>query len=420
MSIVGVRQPEFGQRLRQLRQERGLSQRDVAGDVVNPSYISLLETGARVPTLEVVLQIAQALDVNLEALVADATLPVKAADENPEAGRALVLDILARSALDFGDLDDAGERYQRAYDSAVRDGGPSWVLERGIALQDILILRADHHSRYALLNDLVAVAEQVGVPELIVKLRLDKAAAARDCGHMAEALRLTESAMAILPDTELADTGEHVRALGVLISVKVDSGDTGDIAPLVDRMLACAERLGSRTVLGRSHWAASVAYARLGAGELAERHVRQAKDMLAQPGTSIREWGRFARAAASALLDADAELAEVDQYVNWMRAALELVDSPADHAKMVSIEARYALARGEFERALELSENEPDGLPTVELVRLRRARGRALHRLGRTDEAVDALRSAAHLCEELAAYRVAAQVWREIDDMRSA
>ncbi|MDQ3579453.1 MAG: helix-turn-helix domain-containing protein, partial [Actinomycetota bacterium] len=302
MSIVGVRQPGFGQRLRQLRQERGLSQRDVAGDVVNPSYISLLETGARVPTLEVVLQIAQALDVNLEALVDDATLPVKTADENP--GRAFVLDILARNALDFGDLDDAVERYRRAYDSAVRDCVPSWVLKRGIALQDILILRADHQARYALLNDLVEVAEQVGVPELIVKLRLDKAAAARDCGHLAEALRLTESAMVILPDTELADTGEHVRALGVLISVKVDSGDTGDIAPLVDRILARAERLGSRTVLGRSHWAASVAYSRLGAGELAERHVRQAKDMLAQPGTSIREWGRFARAAASALLDA--------------------------------------------------------------------------------------------------------------------
>ncbi|SDI33446.1 DNA-binding transcriptional regulator, XRE-family HTH domain [Actinokineospora alba] len=420
MSIVGVQQPEFGRRLRQLRQERGLSQRDVAGDVVNPSYISLLETGARVPTLEVVLQIARALDVHLEALVADAVLPIKEVEQSPEANRTLVLDILARSALDVGDLDDAGDRYQSAYDSAVRDGVPSAVVERGIALQDVLILRADHQARYALLDNLVTVADQLDVPELMVKLRLDKAAAARDCGRMAEAMVLASCAMEALPDTELADTGENVRALGVLISVKVDSGDTGEIPALVDRMLACAEKLGSRTVLGRAHWAASVAFARLGVGERAERHVRHAKDMLAQPGTSIREWGRFASAAASVLLDADAELSEVDQYVNWMRSALELADSPGDQAKLVSIEARYALARGESERALELSEDEPDGLAAADLLRLRRTRGRALHRMGRTEEAVEALRSAARLGEELASYRVAAEVWREIDELRSA
>lgn len=420
VSIVGVQQPEFGRRLRQLRQERGLSQRDVAGDVVNPSYISLLETGARVPTLEVVLQIAQALDVHLEALVADAVLPIKEVEKGPEVNRTLVLDILARSALDFGDLDDAGDRYQSAYDSAVRDGVPSAVVERGIALQDVLILRVDHHGRYALLDNLVSVADQLAVPELMVKLRLDKAAAARDCGHMAEAVLLATSAMEALPDTELANTGEHVRALGILISVKVDSGDTGDIPTLVDGMLACAEKLGSRTVLGRAHWAASVAFARLGVGERAERHVRQAKDMLAQPGTSIREWGRFACAAASVLLDAEAELSEVDQYMTWMRAALELADSPGEQSKVLSIEARYALARGDCERALELSEHESEGLAAADLLRLRRTRGRALYRLGRTDEAVEALRAAARLGEELDAYRVAAEVWREIDEMRSA
>ncbi|MFC7617417.1 helix-turn-helix domain-containing protein [Actinokineospora soli] len=73
-SSVGIRQPEFGQRLRRLRLAKGLSQRDVAGTVVNPSYISLLESGARVPTLEVVMQLAAALEVAPEDL-AGITVP---------------------------------------------------------------------------------------------------------------------------------------------------------------------------------------------------------------------------------------------------------------------------------------------------------------------------------------------------------
>ncbi|GGS36284.1 MULTISPECIES: helix-turn-helix domain-containing protein [Actinokineospora] len=421
MSIVGIRQPEFGQRLRKLRQERRLSQRDVAGNVVNPSYISLLESGARVPTLEVVLEIAQVLDVPVEDLVGEA-VPVRAdtADRRAERNRELVHNVLVRSALDVGALDEAQARHEQVYAAAVRDGSPAAVLEHGIALQDVLHQRADHQARYTLLTDLVRVAEDFGVEELLVKLRLDMATAARDRGNLGEALGLAESAVAVLPRTELADSPEHVRALGILLSVRVDSGETGDIYALVDRMLAVAEKLGNRTVLGRSHWAASIAYARVGDGERAQAHIRHAKTMLAHPDTSIREWGRFAGAAASALLEADGDLAEIETYVAWMRSALELMDIPGERDRAISVEARYALLCGNPELALELTADIPDGLSTGDRVRLRRTRGRALRALGRTDEAIDALRSAAELCEQLSAYRLATQLWREIDEIRSS
>ncbi|KAA2254461.1 helix-turn-helix transcriptional regulator [Solihabitans fulvus] len=419
MSIVNIQQPEFGQRLRALRVERGLSQRDATGGVVNPSYISLLESGARVPTLEVVLQIARALNVPLDALVDDAELPAKGIGGTSPDVR-LVLEILGRSSADFGDLADAQVHFAKAYESARRDGVPVSILEHGIALADLLTLRSEGEARYDLLAELATVAENIGVAELIVKVRIDHAAAARDTGRLAEALELAESAAERISATELANTSEHVRTLGVLISIRCDSGDAGDAAHLIDRMLRVAEKIDSRPILGRAHWVACVAYARIGHPELAVRHVRQAREMLATPGTSLREWAKFSRAAASALLDAEAELGEIDQYLTWARAALDMVEAPGEAQLLASLEARYALAAGDPRRALLLSEREPEGLPAAELVRLRLTCGRALHQLGDQDRAMDRLRSAAGLCEELSAYRLAAQIWREIDQLRSA
>ncbi|MBQ1014874.1 helix-turn-helix transcriptional regulator, partial [Micromonospora sp. M51] len=69
-----IAQPDFGRRLRRLRTERGMSQRDLAVGAVNQSYISLLESGTRVPTLEVVAHLVGVLGVPMAALVDVAAL----------------------------------------------------------------------------------------------------------------------------------------------------------------------------------------------------------------------------------------------------------------------------------------------------------------------------------------------------------
>src|SRR5216110_1257296 len=117
-----IQQPDFGRRLRRLRTERGLSQRDLAGGLVSPSYVSLLESGARVPALEVAMRLAGTLGVPVGALV-----------EQWEATR-LVQDLLARSAVDFGDLDQAGRRFTEAYELGRAAGDRVAMLEYGIAL----------------------------------------------------------------------------------------------------------------------------------------------------------------------------------------------------------------------------------------------------------------------------------------------
>lgn len=417
MSLGHVRQPEFGRRLRKLREERGLSQRDLAGGVVDPSYISLLESGSRLPTLQVVVQLGEVLRVSLAELVGPSTAP-EPGDDDRDAR--LVSDILGRSSLDFGDLSDAQERYASAYASARRAGLVVEALDHGMALQEIFALRADHKASYEQLVELAPLAAELGVPELVITVELNMASAARQTDRLAEALELAERVAATIGATSFADTWEHVRALAVLVSVRCECGRLGELAGPLETMLAMADRLDSAAMTGRAHWAAGVAYARMGDADATRRHIRYAKDTLATPATSLREWAKFCRAAASALLDVAAGVDEVEPLVRGAQATLSMVDVPGEGDLLRLLRARFALECGDARTALELTEDEPVDLSGVDRVTLRATRGRALRRLDRRDDAVEVLRSAARLAEEVEQYRQSTAIWRDIDEIRSS
>lgn len=415
MSLGRVRQPEFGRRLRALRAERGLSQRDLAGGVVDPSYISLLESGSRLPTLQVVVRLSEVLGVSLAELAGPSVAP--GLDDRDAR---LVSDILARSSLDFGDLADAQERYTSAYVSARRAGLIGEALNHGMALQEIFALRADHKARYEQLVELAPLAAELGVPELVLAVEINTASAARQTDRLTEALELAEQAVAAIGDTMFANTGEHVRALGVLVAVRCECGRLDGLAGPLETMLALADRPDGTAVTGRAHWVAGVAYARMGDGDATRRHLRRARELLATPATSLRDWAKFCRAAASALLDVAAEVDEVAQLVRVAQATLSMVDVPGEADLMRLLLARFALVRGDARTALELTEDEPVELSGLDRVTSRATRGRALRQLGRPAEAVDVLRTAAHLAEDLEQYRLSTVLWHDIDEIRSA
>ena len=65
--------------LRRLREKRGMTQEELAAEVgVGQAMISLLENGARLPSLPLTIKLAQALDVTINDLVitADAAEPI--------------------------------------------------------------------------------------------------------------------------------------------------------------------------------------------------------------------------------------------------------------------------------------------------------------------------------------------------------
>jgi transcriptional regulator with XRE-family HTH domain len=417
-----IEQPAFGRRLRELRAQRGLSQRDVAAGTVNPSYISLLESGTRVPALEIAMHLARVLSVPLDTLVGDVALPmVSGRGETATRGDGdrLVSELLARAAIDFGDLGEAQCRFDEAYRAAMDAEDPIATLEYGLELLEILTLRSDYEARYELARALSVIAAEAQVPELIIRVRTDQAVAARDTGRLTEAGEEAGHALRDINGTRLQDTGEHVRLIAVLISVLSDMGDHAEIARLVDAMLLVAKKIDSAALSGRANWTASVAYARLGNQERAVEYLRYAHDMLANPGTPLRDWARFSRSAASLLLDSGADLAEAERNLISARAVLAVIDLPGEASLLASAELRYALASGDLDKARDVSRSiDETQLTGFELIRVRVARGRMLHLSGDTQAAVGVMRSAAELGESLGAYPVATKIWREIVDMR--
>lgn len=60
----------FGERIRTFRKERGMSQIDLANKVgIDRSYIGFLERGERNPSLEMIIKIAEALNVTPDELL---------------------------------------------------------------------------------------------------------------------------------------------------------------------------------------------------------------------------------------------------------------------------------------------------------------------------------------------------------------
>ena len=90
----------FGKRLRGLRLDRGWTQDRLAeASQANPKYIGEIERGARNPSLDVIVRLARALDVDVAEL---------AGDDVTESGRDELLAEVQRRAGEFSDGDLRG------------------------------------------------------------------------------------------------------------------------------------------------------------------------------------------------------------------------------------------------------------------------------------------------------------------------
>lgn len=434
MKALKLQQPEFGIKLRELRSERGLSQRDLAGGVVTASYISLVESGARMPALDVLMHLARVLGLQFQELTGYAlpgepvpgVNPAEPADDRPEiqADAAARL-ILARSSMTAGALDTAREELERLYGDP--DASPSiWErLNIGFALCEVLATLGANEERHRLAVELVELVELAELADgndregTRFKALVDLAAAARDSGRLTAAYQATDKAQDVLAKSGFTGTTEHVRMLGVRLSVVCELNRDTLIDPLVDEMLDIAEQAGVPAILGSAHWAAATAYSRGDQPMKSVAHLMEARRILSSLDLPVRQWLRFCTAAASVLVDLEVELPTARTYLDVAYSIVE-VSSGANRSLVDSIQARYLLAVGDAAAAEEqcravLESGAP--LVAMDRARLLAARGKALSRLGRDAEAAEQLRRSALLYEEIGALRPALQSWRAISEL---
>src|SRR4051794_31632884 len=225
----------IGQRLRRLRHERGLSQRELSSPGVSYAYISRIEAGARRPSVKALRKLARKLGVSAEYL--ETGSPLSDADL-----RELRLADAELSLRLTDDLDAAEATLTSVLDDAVDAGDESAATRARIALGLSAARRGDYGQAVVLLEG--ALAASTVSPSIRPDLFSALGRAYEALGATSRAVELYEHCLDELQDSDnpeakvrfasylsqsLANAGDLDRAQSVLRDVIEESGSISDL-----------------------------------------------------------------------------------------------------------------------------------------------------------------------------------------------
>ena len=429
-----AREPEgqaesIGQRLRRLRHERGLSQRELASPGVSYAYISRIEAGARRPSVKALRMLARKLGVSADYLetgseirdiearelrIADAELELRLAEKPAEAARKL--DQLRDEALTAGDS-VAAARANVALGLAAAAAGQNVEaidrLESGLELSPVSpSARPDVFATLGRAH--VATGRSDRAVELFVRCLDEIAQDAPD--DLAAHVRFTtylsyaltdlgdlERAQAVLDNVlvqaeSLTDAYSRVRLYWSLARLTDLQGRPATALDYVRRAIALLDVTDDTLHLARAHLLCGSILMTQGRPDEAGRHFDLAEQLFGphpEPEDVANLRTDQSRRAAV--------LGDGEGAVRHARAALDAIGDEFQHEKG---NALWALAEGlaltgdndgahdAFRRATALMEEHGHRRNYVEAYR---AWGKFLRRAGRETEALEVLERAADL-----------------------
>ena len=399
----------FGSRLRRLRLAAGLSQADLAGGQVSPSYVSLLESGRRAPTPPVLAHLAARLGVPTDEL------------DDAAAGLASTL-VLAESATGLGRPADAVALLEPLADRFVPDrlGTDPLLFRAGQAYAAALEGAARLDDATVVLERLCVAVElsPARLPLLPVVIALTRCY--RDAGDVARAIDVGERALDRLAGYRLGDVEGYAALVSTVAGAYHERGDLVRAAQLLDELVRRADAEGSAADRAAAYWnAALLAVDRGRAGE-GLRLVEQATALLSD--AADQRWrARIQVTRSWVLLAQDPPAAAEARDV--LRRALPAVRQHAGATVVASAETNLArcelllgrpeVARRHARSALRLLEPES----RIERARALAALGAASVALGETAAGVESLEAAADQLAGAQAPRQAAAVWRTLSEV---
>jgi tetratricopeptide (TPR) repeat protein len=368
-----------GARLRAAREAAGMSQRDLAFPGCSAAYISRIERGERIPSLQLLRELGRLLGVSEEHLARgaegaprDVLLQADAAlrfDEPQAAGRLFsdVLEGLAtrhergRALAGLGRLARLKGRPEEAVEQleqARRELGPA-VME----FPEVLEWLGEAYLRLSELESAIAVYE----PAL---------AAARERQDALE-----EARFAVLLADSLIAAGAHGRAEGLLRGA-----------------LAHAATLGDPNARAQLYWAQSRLQADAGRHDAAARYARRA---LAT--ADLSDHTRYGARAHQLLAEVELERGDAAAALSLLDAAAPLAEQAGDALQkaVLRLERARALARlGRAGEATALAADVIGALPEADAVAAGRCYGLAagvFHETGDRARAIELYERAAEL-----------------------
>ncbi|MFK0288959.1 helix-turn-helix domain-containing protein [Streptomyces sp. NPDC090442] len=405
-----IEQPAFGKRVREVRRAQGLSQGDLAGDDLSPSYVSLVENGRRIPGAKIARSIAERLGTTVDALSTTDRPADRLAQRLGLVGQL----VAARASQLAGDWPDARRQLEAVVAQAEGTDHDEVRWEAHWELATVLG-RLDDPARHEtalrrLLDDPVTRA----APVLHARVAMELAQLLRAAGRLSDAVRSAEDAVRVTGELA-AGRPERAQAQVALLSASVDSGEWSRADELGAQVRAEVGPLPAGELRASALWAAAGAQYLTGDATGALELLAEAEALIASTD-GVRLRLRLARARTLLTLTAGSP-ADADALLARARQAAALVDTPSTRTWLAVLETAGALRHGDAAAAAEhAAAIDP---AAAELSPLDRARcllyvARA-HRAGkRPGDAEESFKAAAAGYERAGAFRLALETWREL------
>ncbi|MFJ3932921.1 helix-turn-helix domain-containing protein [Streptomyces sp. NPDC090029] len=334
----------LGSRIREMRRRLGLSQADLAGADLSPSYISLLEAGKRAPSEDVVRSLASRLNCDPEYLL-------ECLQEDSSASLDLDLNF-AELALSSGQPQAALQAFEAAAERSREEGLPrhhtraEWGLGR--ALESLGRLEPAAQKFEALLR--LRPTERGKVSSLAVVVALCRCL--RELGDLGHGIETAERALTELRELKINPTVESVELISTLVGLYAERGDLHTAEYLAQEALADAGRLNDRRAVGAAYWNAGLVAHRNGHHHEAAALVERALAMYAE-GDNERVIARLQTAYASVLLNTEPPQPQAARdLLDQARTSLEQLGSAVDLAYVLTNMARADLQLSDFDAAV--------------------------------------------------------------------
>lgn len=402
----------LGQRIRERRVERDLSQRQLAGAELSPSYISLLESGKRWPTLDALELIAAKLSTTSAALVSGQ-------GSHPRDRSELDLDLKwAKIALRAGNPESA-EKYARV----VLDDSSISEAERLDALS-LVAAATEGQGRVSdaidILEPLVEELDADQTRQLWLSCQIMLLRCYKDVGDFNHAVDLGERALGRANDLMQEDEMMLAISLASAYSLR---GDLKRASNLLRMIATRAESAGSHRARGGALWNSSVVADEDGRLDDAVKLAEQAL-MVFSESDAVRNLGVLRCQYADYLLDqSDGGVELARQQLTLARRDLDMEGTVVDQTRCAVQMSRCELIAGDIEAAeshIMEAQLMVRGGPESETAEVDFMRGHILAAQGDLIQAMVLVQGAAEQIESLGSASEAARAWKSIADLARA
>jgi transcriptional regulator with XRE-family HTH domain len=397
----------LGQRLRALRIEHGLSQADLAGDLVSPSYVSLIEADRRSPERDVLDGLARRLGCSslyLESGIA------------PEQITELRLKLqFAKIARTNGSLNEARDQFREL--SVVASGEIRHDAIWGLARTEEAL--GNLHGALTYVEMLLEPARlgEPGAPGLLA-LHLARCGIYRQAGDLARSIEVGEAALREIHELGLEGTDDEIRLTSSLVGSYQARGDLFSAERLASQVIQRAERMGSRESQGNAYWNAAIAAATRGELPVALELATKTLALLSESAPARNLAGMRVTYAWLLLRCDPPRLAEADSLLAQARTVLTELSASPELASCTTEMARSALLQGNPDAAIQLADQAVAICPDqpAEVAQSKVIRGLALVLSGQGQAGAAIVGEAASQLAALGTAVDAAQAWRELGE----